>query len=252
MHWPSAGWLILSGSVLLLLIVFPWFTWVQWRGEVHVNARFIFMVIAPLLFVLPGALLNMNLERNYEDGFRSRIKKQEALATLQEKSNYNLLEHYRDSVSFPRMKIIHTASCELTDVIRHIEQNMVLIAEGSPDQVNTAIIELSGSVTYAQVDYGTIKKPFHRSPAALMLLPGCKARQILEKEISDYNIILTNELGNEWIKLYNPLINSLDFLPVQEVKGFELALIPTINGLTTLKSGVLVTETAALKQIASE
>ena len=44
----------------------------QWKEEKHVNARFIFMVVAPLLFILPGALVNLNLERNYEDGFYLR------------------------------------------------------------------------------------------------------------------------------------------------------------------------------------
>ena len=87
------------------------------------------MVIAPLLFVFPGALVNLNLERTYENGFFIRLKKQDALIKLQEKANDRLLTQYRDSVSYVNMAGIHSATGELIAIINLVEQNMAAVAE---------------------------------------------------------------------------------------------------------------------------
>ena len=61
-HMSFAGWFIMAGSVVLFFIVFPWFTFIQWGTEKGVNARFIFIVIASVLIIIPGTLINLNLE----------------------------------------------------------------------------------------------------------------------------------------------------------------------------------------------
>ena len=86
MHWPLAIIISYSRFFCAFIIVLPLFTDMQWKNETHVNARFIFMVIAPLLFIIPGALVNLNLERNYENGFYYQTEKTGSTYKTPEKS----------------------------------------------------------------------------------------------------------------------------------------------------------------------
>jgi hypothetical protein len=86
----------------------------------------------------------------------------------------------------------------------------------------------------------------------MMLVPGCKARDILEKGIDTYKQKLIGQLGTDWIKKYYPLLNASDYLPGSTANGNDLALLPYLNSLSLLKSGILITEEAALKQIADK
>lgn len=252
MHWPLAGLFIILGSFILFYIAFPLFTYFQWKEESHINARFIFMVIAPLLFIMPGALVNLNLERTYEEGFFIRQEKQEALIKLQEYSNNRLLILYSDSAVFPQMKTIHSATNELLGTISLIEQNMVEIAEGPAGKPSTVLAELSGKYDMKPIDYRTLQQPFNPAPASLVLLPGSKARDILEEKLARYKEMLTQQSGIDLDKAYEPLLRTAEYLPGSNTPLSDLKLMPNITGLSLLKSGILMTEAAALKQVASE
>ena len=251
MHWPIANILILSGTFLLIFIVFPVFTWVQWRSEKHVNARFIFMVLAPLLFIIPGALVNLNLERNYEGGFYLRMGKQEVLTDIQKVNNRYLLEHFSGSPEFQNMEAIHQATEDLLGTIRKIQHNMVAISEGPAETPDNSLLELTGPGITTPVNYDDLKKPFHPAPATLMLLPGCEPRKILETEVSAYENILKGYLGAEWTLERDLLMNVSSYLPGKAGNNSDLSLAVNINRLSLLSSGIMLTESAALKQLSS-
>ena len=249
LHWPMAGIFLMLGAFVLFFVAFPWFTRVQWKNETNVNARFIFMVIAPLLFVLPGALANLNLERTYENGFYISLKKQDALIKLQEKANNRFLIQYLDSVSSEKMAAIHSATGELIAVINLVEQNLAAVAETNQKEPDQGLLELKGSNFYDPASDRFPDNPFSIRPASQMLLSGCKVRDTLEKEIVRYGQNLTQQFGTDWIKKYEPLINASEYLPGINARGNDLALLPYLNSLSLLKSGILITESAALKQI---
>jgi hypothetical protein len=81
-----AGWFSLSGSVVLFFIVFPWFTFIQWRTQKGVDARFIYIVIASVLIIIPGALINLNLEGAKNEKI-SEIENKRTSVELQEVQN---------------------------------------------------------------------------------------------------------------------------------------------------------------------
>jgi hypothetical protein len=252
LHWPMASTFLFLGAFVLFFIALPWFTLIQWKNENNVNARFIFMVIAPLLFVLPGALVNLSLERTYENGFFIRLKKQDALIKLQEKANDRFLIRYQDSVSYVKMAGIHSATGELIAIIKLAEQNMAAVADENAKEPNNSLLELKGSNDYDPATDRFPRAPFSIRPVSLMLLPGCKARDILEKGIDTYKQKLIGQLGTDWIKKYYPLLNASEYLPGSTANGNDLALMPYLNSLSLLKSGILITESAALKQIADK
>jgi hypothetical protein len=249
LHWPIATTFLMLGAFALFFIAFPWFTRIQWKNDTNVNARFIFMVIAPLLFVLPGALVNLNLERTYENGFYIRLKKQDALIKLQEKANDRLRSQLSDSVSSEKMAGIHSATGELIEVINLVEQNLAAVAETNQIEPNQSLLELKGTDFYDPASDRFPNNPFSIKPSSQMLLKGCKVRDTLEKEIDKYVQNLNRQFGNDWVKKYEPLIIASEYLPGVDAQGNDLALLPYLNSLSLLKSGILITESAALKQI---
>jgi hypothetical protein len=212
MHWPSANILILSGTFVLIFIVLPLFTRMQWKTEKQVNARFIFMIVAPLLFIIPGALVNLNLELNYEGGFYLRMQEQEALIDIQNTNNKYMLERFTGSTEFHDMEEIHMATENLLGTIRKIQNNMAAIPEG---------------------------------------LAGTPDKSILEKEVSAYEDILNGFLGVEWTREFNLLFDVTSYLPSTVGNNSYIALAPAINRLSLLSSGIMLTESAALKQLSS-
>ncbi len=251
MHWPLANILILSGSFLIIFIVLPLFTWVQWKTEKYINARFIFMVVAPLLYILPGALVNLNLERNYDGGFYLRMGEQEVLTDIQKVSTRYMLERFSGSPEFQNMEAIHLATENLLGTIRKIQHNMVTISEGPAGTPDKSLLELTGPGINTPVNYDDLKKPFHPAPATQMILPGCQPRNILEAEVSAYKDLLKVYLGAEWTREHDQLMNVSSFLPDTVGNNSDLALTVNINRLSILSSGIMLIESAALKQLSS-
>jgi hypothetical protein len=252
LHWPLASLFVIIGSLSLVCIVLPFFTVVQWKNESHVNARFIFMIITPLLFILPGALVNLNLEANYDGGFYWRMGKQEALMTIQRAANSKVLALYKDSAEFEKMETLHSATEKLAGTINMIQHSIVKFSESRAEAPDQSLLSLTEAKSDIPIKYGSLKKPFHTPSSALMLLPGCKPRQILEDEISAYKKILSDLLGENWIIDYESLINSSAFLPDSSDNTKGLAMVIDLIGLSVLESGLLLTESAALKQLASK
>jgi hypothetical protein len=252
MHWPLASLFIIVGSLSLVCVVLPLFTDMQWKNESHVNARFIFMIVAPLLFIIPGALVNLNLEANYEGGFYMHMGKQEVLLEMQKQANLKRLTLFKDSAEFKKMKTLHSATESLLGTINLIQNNLVKLSEGPAETPDQSLLSLTGAKTDFTLNYGDLKYPFNTSSASLMLLPDCKARQILENEISEYIIILSDLLGDNWSSEYKTPLNVSALLSDSSEKMSDLAMVINLNGLSVLESGVLLTESAALKQLASK
>ena len=252
LHWTLASSFIIIGSLSLVCFVVPLFTNMQWKNESHVNARFIFIIIAPLLFIIPGALVNLNLESNYEGGFYLRMGQQEALMDIQKEANSKKLALFKDSIEFQNMNNLHMATENLLGTVNIIQNNMVTISESHPETPDQTLLKLTGAKTNTPINYGDLKKPFDPLPASLMLIPGCPTRKILENEIAEYEKLLIGLLGDEWTSKNNPVKNVSSYLPGNVNDNQELAMVPALNGLSLLESGILLTESAALKQLASK
>lgn len=62
-HWPMSATMMLSGMILAVFVAFPVYTYVTWKDESHVSSMFIYMAVALLLIVIPGTLVNLQLQR---------------------------------------------------------------------------------------------------------------------------------------------------------------------------------------------
>jgi len=57
-HWPLAWLLMTTGLLSILIVILPWYTYVNWKDSPQVSTKFIFMIVAPLLFIMPAGLVN--------------------------------------------------------------------------------------------------------------------------------------------------------------------------------------------------
>jgi hypothetical protein len=74
MHWQGAGIFLMGGLLFIFLIVLPWHTWMKWKDQKYIRPEFIFLIAGSLSIVLPAALLNLNLQRSFDEGFFSNLK----------------------------------------------------------------------------------------------------------------------------------------------------------------------------------
>jgi hypothetical protein len=143
-HWPGANLMMMCGVVIIFLVVFPWYTWLTWKEEKNVSAKFIVMVAGSLALVLPGVLINLSLQRNYDAGYYIQQKEQRALFEYKFVQNQSFINNCKDSTASPVLAGIIGKTNDLLKLINDTEAKMIAIAEGKqgvpavllPDQRN--------------------------------------------------------------------------------------------------------------------
>ena len=249
LHWPLAGIMINFSYIILFCIVLPWYTWLEWKDEAKVSTRFIFMVIAVLLFVIPSALINMNLERSYYEGFIFHQGLREAVLGYQEKNNDEFLLLYKDSTDFPVVEKIHADAQNLIRLINRNEWKLFAehdVVKGLPEQV-MAVQITSGN----DVPYDLLTQPFQMRLVLPDLLPGGASRKEIEDGFGSFRNTLAESLGKDWTDSRKDLLDPSYYLPTKETEKRGMSLITGLHGLTMLKSSILSLESDALNHIKS-
>lgn len=248
MHWPMTTLIMTISMILLFCLVFPWYIWVEWKDEPVVSARFIFTVLAPLLFIIPGALVNLNIEMSFEDGFFYRQEQQDLVARYQELRNEEITLNLKDSPFFSSVERVHEATENVIGEINKLEWRMVQVAEGEPGK--PAEMGMSDGNYEKDIPYRALSRPFHTGPVREFLLPGCPARQELENSINSLNETIRRELGDEKTGSTGVIMNFSAFLPGQDEANKDIKLITGLHGLTLLKSSILGLESDVINRIA--
>lgn len=93
-HWPGAQILIIVGSISLISVFLPVYTYREYKNSQHVHASFIYIIIAFMYFTLFETLLAMNVSKPLVSDY-IQAEKIESTSTKQlgnfNQSNYNLL-----------------------------------------------------------------------------------------------------------------------------------------------------------------
>jgi hypothetical protein len=241
MHWPLAGAFMSLGSFVLFVVVFPWYTWITWKEEGQVTKEYIFMVVASLFFVVPAALITLNLQSGYDEGFFTQQEQQQSMANYLEKNNAAFLDLYRDSVSYKAMEQVHNCTCVLMGQIGQLETRIIDLGRG-----------FNGKASHEAMNYRELGSPFLSMPAQTILLPSCPPRQELEAEMVIYKDTLASIVGEAWLQSYHSLLNTAVYLPSENPAPNELALINSLHALTLLKNAVFTVEGAAFRQLAKK
>jgi uncharacterized protein with PQ loop repeat len=246
-HWQGAGTLMVSGIIFLCIVAFPWYTWLSWKDERHINSKFLYMVIGTLSLIVPGAMLNLSLQYVYEDGFYPHQEQQQAMYNYLYSNNYSLMNMYRDSLNYKEMEELNSKTRNIIDLISDIQLKMVQESEGKPGKPAVSADKIVQTENGKEIQYRLLTKPFHPSPVSDFLMPGCKSRQELENALADYaNYISGLVKGSEtqgFISILDPRV----YLPENAEEVHPISLMSGLHSLELLKNGLLIVESNILK-----
>ena len=217
-HWPGASLLMVCGVVIIFLVVFPWYTWITWKDDKNVSAKFIVMVAGSLALVLPGVLINLTLQRNFDAGYYSHQKGQKALFEYKNIQNQSFISNCQDSVASPVLAEINDKTNYLLKLINDTEAK---VSEGKSD-MKEFLSDGSGSRTELNT--------------AL-------------KEYSDYLSGLT--AGSDFGK-YAMLLDPSSYLPEFNPETDRVSLMTGLHMLELMKNGILTAESYALSVVAEQ
>lgn len=248
-HWPLAAMLMVLGMIILCVIVFPWYTWISWKEESHVSPGFLFMVIGLLLIIVPGALINLNLQNSYEEGFYSNQQQQQALYGYLFRNNNSLMTRYHDSLCYPQMEQPHAKTISLLILIGDIQKKMVQESEGEPGKPALSEDQIRQTETGTEIQYTMLSNAFHNAPVRDFLAPGCSTREELNLALTEYVKYISGIIPEEDLQKYKSLLDPSLYLPGTMPDGTNISLMSGLHSLELLRNSLLTVESKMLTDI---
>jgi len=247
-HWPWSNLLLMGGIIVIFFVVFPWYTWLTWKNDKNVSARFIFMVIGSLTVMIPSALINMNLRRDYDRGFFEHQQEQHAMYKYLLNNNRSFMSNCSDSAVSPVLLQISMKTNELLDVINGIEAGMIAESEGgSPAAVSQQIVQTADG---PEIQFGLLKSPFDPGPVRSFLIPGCDARTVLDDALKGYTDFMVGLTPGGDLRRNNELPDPSLILQNYVTEGRMTSLMSGLHSLELLKNCILTVESKAFSAVA--
>ena len=249
-HWPLATLFIIAGIILLFFLSFPLYTWLTWREENHISSMFIYMVIGSLLIIVPGAMITLNLQHSYQVYYYVNNDHQDALNVYLFRNNSSLVGKYRDSLTYAKMKQLHSKTSGMLNIISTVQKNMIQESEGQPGKPAVSTDQISETDNGQEILYGKLSRPFDLRPAKAFLLPGCSARMELNSSMAEYAGYLATITSAEDLIKYRKMLEPETFLPDGNPGRGEISLMSALHTLEIMKNGLLTVESCVLNKIA--
>ncbi len=241
-HWPAATLLMALGLILLGVIAFPWYTWLSWKEEQHINSKFLFMVIASVAIAVPCALINLNLQRNYNIGYYIHAEQQQNLSKTMLVNIQSYLNLYRDSDAYPVMEELHASTGKLLNLVSGIQEKMVAESEGRPGVPALGPKQITITENGPVIDYNLLSKPMLTEPVKDFLLPGCSSRKELTTAAEEYKSAISELMKGKDIEAYKGLLDPAVFLPGNDNNGSGVSLLSGLHSLELMKNSLLTFE----------
>jgi hypothetical protein len=248
-HWPGASLLMFTGIIILCIIAFPWYTWLSWKDEHHINSKFLYMVIGTLALIVPGAMLNLSLQYVYEDGFYPHQEQQQSMNNYLNSNNNALMNRYRDSLNYKEMEELNSKTTNIVNLISDIQLKMIQESEGESGNPALSADKMIRTEAGKEIQYRLLKKPFHPAPVGDFLMPGCSSRQELEDALSEYANYISGLGESSEIQDYNSLLSPGTYLPGNDPDVLPISLMSGLHSLELLKNGLIIVESKMLKTL---
>lgn len=249
-HWPFATLLNTLGMILICVIALPWYSWLSWKDEKHVSAKFFFLIISSLLIIMPGTLLNLSLQYSYEDYFYPNLSHRQTLNNyLYSKVSSQVLS-YKDSAAYPEIEQLHSKTTALIAVIGNIEVKMVQASEGEPGNPSISPEQIIQTDNNPEIQFIKLTKAFNPSPVKDFLLPSANSRQELDNAIGGYVRYIITLLPGEETQKYLDLIATEDYLPGNSQNERPASMMSGLHSLEVLKGNLLTAELHFINAIA--
>ncbi|MBI5008153.1 MAG: hypothetical protein HZB98_00530 [Bacteroidia bacterium] len=251
-HWPLSSVLMILGLVILGFVAFPFYTWITWKEDDKVSARFIFIVLGSLLIMIPGALINLNLQSMYERGYYPLLEQQQKLFEVKREINTSILAKYHDSLEYKQMEQIDSKILTISESIGEIQKQMVEVSESNPAEpvMNPAAVRKTDAGT--EIIYSKLTMPFNPQPAKDFLFPGSQKRQELTAMIDDLIKYVSTILPAEETEKVRQLLNTSSYLPGEDPERENMLMLSGLHSLEVLRNNLLTAESILFGEIANQ
>jgi hypothetical protein len=250
MHWPMAVTLMLLGMILLCILAFPLYTYMTWKEETHVSPVFLYMIIGALLVIIPGALVNLNLQRSYEEGFYLNQDQQQKMQKYLYDNNTRYLALYQDSLCHPLMQEVRSSTDLIMDKIDKLEAKLInnKVHADKNDIESHPVIGRSGDLQV--IDYDYIDQPFRDDPVKKLFLPGTASRDSLDKALFSYSEMISSVSERIGLNSFLQFPDISSVLPKGRNSDDPYSVMSGLHSLESLKNTILTVEGELLSGIA--
>ncbi|MFN8241808.1 MAG: hypothetical protein U0X39_13790 [Bacteroidales bacterium] len=248
-HWPASGILLMAGLLMLVFIALPWYTVLKWRNESRVDVKFIYIVIALAGVLLPVTLVNINLQRSYEEGFYPHLEQQEKLHEWLINNNNRILSTYSDSACHDKMMNVHLMATDIQNQISVIQQKMVSLSENIPGRPSVDPWQVKKTDLGNTIYYRSLSSPFNIEVPKIILGDESPERVRLEKLLEDYSKTIA---GNNLNDGASPaIVDPASCLPVFSEGSEPVSMLTALHSLLVLGNSVLSIEAHEFDELAS-
>jgi putative flippase GtrA len=248
-HWPMAAALLMAGVVILFIIAFPWYTRLTWKDDRNISARFIFMIVGSMALLIPGLLINLSLQRNYDAGFFREQNEQQALFQYMYMNNQSLISQSNDTAVLPVMKEISSKTNDLLQVINSTEAYLIAEAEGEPGVPAVLTSQISTTETGSVIEFTELDRPFHPGPFSNFLREDSGLHTELTAALGQYSDFLSGLLSADDFKICSGLLEPSAYLPEIKDETRRVSLMTGLHVLELMKNGILTAESYALSTV---
>jgi hypothetical protein len=249
-HWPLSAVLILSGTFLLGFVALPWYSVLKFRNEPRVTASFLYVIIAMILIVVPGVIINLNLQASYSDGYYSSINREIALNGYLTRHNNLLIDNVHDSVIYRQAQAVRSASQKLIEAVGRIQTGMVQKSTEEPGVMADTFTPTATSGFEDMFKSGNVGYPLSTVVAKGFLLPGCSPRAEIESGINDYVDAVRKFVPADKAGQLQNLLDLSNFLHFSSPD--EVTVITGLHSLELLKNCILAAEADMINNISKQ
>ena len=240
-HWPGAGILMLSGSLLLFGFCFSWWAWLNWKDTDHIHTTFIFLVPTIIWVIAASGLINLRVSYNYYEGYQGEYEKLEAVNAYLQAENGKLLALPADTSVQAKVRLIYEKSNELINQVTDLKRRMILASPvGAKDDKTMDMLLQHTAAAYMDIQSKPSSLMFGNSPD----------RQKLEQSVAAFRDFAARQ-GNlspaasaGTLKLLDPATCLPD-----PSKPDYMSLGSCMGQLSMLQNSVLTTEMILLRSL---
>jgi hypothetical protein len=181
MHWPFATGFLFAGCVLLVFIAFPLYVYHMYKEYQHISNGFIFTVIVLVWFVVPTALISINLSREVINNvYELNQSMGKDLEFLQESNEATISGMKDNPIAVSIAEHADKLMVFIEDMKNGIKQNEIpksTEADRLTDMVNAfekVTLSVSTDAAYSSIIRQTLDNPLkikeqtHEEPAILL------------------------------------------------------------------------------------
>ncbi len=250
MHWQGSGILLLGGLAVISLAVLPWYTWLNWKDEKHVRPEFIFLTAGLLSVIMPSALLNINLQRSFDEGYFTNLEEQQALFNSMFQIKGELLSSYKDSSAHELMREIDSRTSGLLELINTVEKRMVGESEGEPGNPVAYPSQVIQTEAGPEIRFRQLTFPFHIYPVQHFLVAGTESRAALDKAVQEYRSWLSATIPADAWNDVDRMLDLSMYISVPVYGDRRRSMLSGLHSLAVMKNSLLAVEQHALREIA--